>query len=104
MSEWPSREQLLKSRSGPYFDRVFITCSTTLWDYATPEELAALRRELKSKYRELGRVLREMKSKLRAATKRRYVSGEHRQERFEASRRRHCRHAINKVRRAHGDG
>jgi|SRR5215510_1114608 len=104
MSEWPSREQFLKSRSGPYFDRVFITCSTTVRDYATPEEIATLRRELKAQYRELGRDLREINSKLPAATKRRYVSDEHRQERFEASRRRHCRHAINKVLRALDDG
>ena len=63
--EWPSREEFLKRRQGPYWDRMDnLGVSRVLRDYATPHEIKTLRLALRERYRMLGR---EMQHKIKPA-------------------------------------
>jgi hypothetical protein len=63
--EWPSREQFLQSRQGPYFDRMDGRfCSQRLADHASWDEIRTLRDVLRERYRVLGRELKQIKAGL----------------------------------------
>ena len=63
--EWPTREQFLKSRNGPYWDRMDnLRCSQSLLDYATGDEIRRLRHVLRECYRVLGGKMRQIKAAL----------------------------------------
>jgi hypothetical protein len=57
---WPSREEWAKERRTPYYDR-FLSTSNSLAEYATPEEIAALKAALRKRWRNLGKEIRELR-------------------------------------------
>jgi len=56
---WPSREKWAKDRHTPYYDR-FPGTSNSLAEYATPEEIAALKADLRKRWKQLGSKMREL--------------------------------------------
>jgi hypothetical protein len=58
-TNWPSREQWAKERRTPYYDR-FPDTSDSLAEYATPEEIAALKAALGERWNHLGTKIREL--------------------------------------------
>ncbi len=59
ITTWPSREEWSKERHAPYFDR-FPRTSDSLAEYATLEEIAALKADLRERWKQLGKKMREI--------------------------------------------
>ncbi len=62
ITTWPSREEWSKERRAPYFDR-FPRTSDSLAEYATLEEIAALKADLRERWKQLGKKMREITGK-----------------------------------------
>jgi hypothetical protein len=60
--QYPTRDEWAKERRTPYYDR-FPDTPALLAEYATPEEIAALKIGLRERWRELGQKLREFPAK-----------------------------------------
>lgn len=56
---WPSREEWAKERRTPYYGR-FPRTSNSLAEYASPKEIAALKADLRERWKQLGRKMREL--------------------------------------------
>jgi hypothetical protein len=58
-SNWPSRDEWAKERRTPYHDR-FPETSDSLAEYATPEEITALKAALRERWAQLGKKMHEL--------------------------------------------